>query len=106
MSEQPSRRAADKGAPRVALQVAAQASHSFWGWFEHHHIDALAVLVVSLWLTVRIVEWALEVPYHNRSYTGTEVALIIGAVLTPLGAMQVFLFKFYVDLKGKNGLLK
>ena len=69
-------------------------------------MDALAVLSVSRWLTVRIVEWALEVPYDNHGrYTGAEVAMILGSVLTPLGAMQVFLFKFYVDLKGRNGKL-
>ena len=96
--ENPVERAVDRGAVGIAKQV----SRSFWGWAEHHHIDALAVLVVSLWLSVRVVEWAMDMPYDNNTYSGTDIAAIIAAVLTPWGLMQSFLFKFYVDLKGKN----
>jgi hypothetical protein len=91
------------GVERVAI-VAQRTSHSFWQWFEDHHIDSLAVIVVTLAMTVRVVEWALDFPYDTvTKLSGVDKAAILGAVLTPWGIMQGFMFKLYVDLKSKNG---
>lgn len=88
----------------MAARTMRAASRSFWGWFEHHHIDSLAVLFFTLWLSWRVLDWALEFPYENPSYSGTDVAAILAAILTPWGITQGLLFKWYVDLKSRaNG---
>ena len=103
MNDSQARRSADHGVVVVAVRTAAQTSKTFWTWFESHHVDSLAVLGVTLWLTYRIVEWALDFPYDMETQlSGTDKAAIIAAVMTPYGLMQAALFKFYVDLKGKG----
>lgn len=89
------RRAVDKNA-------VVAASRTLWDWVERHHIDALAVIAVTLWLTVRVIEWAMDFADIHYSEQGLHIAAIIGAVLTPWGIMQAALFKFYVDLKNTD----
>lgn len=89
------RRAVDKNA-------VVAASRTLWTWFERHHIDALAVIFVTLWLTVRVIEWAMDFADLHYSEQGLHIAAIIGAVLTPWGIMQAALFKFYADLKNRD----
>lgn len=102
-----SRRASDQGVVAVAAKAAQATSRSFWQWFEEHHIDSLAVLSVTLVLTIKIALWAMDFAYHISAHlSGTDKAAIIAAVLGPWGLTQAALFKFYVDLKGKkNGVL-
>ena len=97
------RREVDQGAPAVAASAVKTTSKTFWAWIERHHLDALAVIGVTLWLTIRVVEWAMEFADDHYEVEGLHIAAIIGAVLTPWGLMQAALFKFYADLKGKNG---
>ena len=98
------RRAVDKGVVVATAQDAKRTSRTFWSWFESHHVDSLLVIVVTLWLTWRVVEWALWFPTETETkLSGVDRAAILGAVLTPWGIMQGFMFKFYVDLKGRNG---
>jgi hypothetical protein len=102
MSEE--QRSSERGIAGAAMTAARVTSRSFWGWFEEHHVDSLAVLIVTLTLTVHIALWALEFPYDvETKLSGTDKAAILAAVLTPWGIMQAALFKFYVDLKGKGG---
>lgn len=102
--ETQTRRAADKIVSSVIVRTTKQASRSFWSWFRRNNVDSLAVIIVTLTLTVRVVEFALELPYElETKLTGTDKALIIGAVLGPWGAMQIFMFNIYVRLTGKNG---
>lgn len=96
------RRIQDKGMVAVAAQAARSTSRTFWSWTEQHHIDSLAVIVVTLWLTVRVVDWAMDFAEAHYSEQGMHIAAIIGAVLTPWGIMQAALFKFYADLKGRS----
>jgi hypothetical protein len=97
-------RATERGVAGAAMTAARVTSRSFWEWFETHHVDSLAVLIVTLTLTVHIALWALEFPYDiETKLNGTDKAAILAAVLTPWGLMQAALFKFYVDLKGKSG---
>lgn len=104
MTEQLGRRAIDQGVATQAAVVTRRASRTFWHWFESHHVDSLVVIVVTLWLTWRVVEWALWFPTETETkLSGVDRAAILGAVLTPWGIMQGLMFKFYVDLKGKNG---
>ena len=104
MNDEPARRTADRGVASVAVLTAKQTSRSFWRWFEEHHIDRLLVIIVTLYLTIEGVTWALWFPTEMETkLTGFDRAAILGAVLTPWGIMQGLMFKFYVDLKGKNG---
>ena len=89
------RREADKN-------VVAVASRTLWAWIERHHIDALAVIVITLVMTVRVIGWATNFADTHYSEQGLHIAAIIGAVLTPWGIMQAAMFKFYADLKNRS----
>ena len=66
-------------------------------------MDSLLVLGVTLYLTIEVVQWAMWFPTEDETkFSGVEKASILGAVLTPWGILQGLMFKFYVDLKGKN----
>lgn len=103
MSEE--QRASERGIAGAAITAARVTSKSFWEWFEDHHIDSLCVLVVTLWLTVRVVEWAFEFAYAlDTTLSGTDKAAIIAALMTPWGLMQAALVKWYMELKAKKDL--
>lgn len=89
------RRAIDNNAVAVA-------SRTLWDWVERHHVDALAVIIVTLVLTVQVITWAMDFADEHYSEEGLHIAAIIGAVLTPWGITQSFLFKFYADLKNRD----
>lgn len=91
----PMQRASDKSAVAVA-------SRTLWDWMERHHVDALAVIAVTLYLTVDVIRWAMLFADEHYSEQGLHIAAIIGAVLTPWGIMQAALFKFYADLKNRD----
>jgi len=92
-----------RGVVGSTVTAARVGSRVFWSWWEEHHVDSLAVLGVSLALTVRVVEWALDYSYDEiKGISGMEKAAILGAVLTPWGLMQAALFKFYAELKAKG----
>ena len=102
MNEAPSRRTVDQGIVAVAAKTAAQSSKTFWMWVERHHVDSLAILVITLWLTIRVVEWAMDFADSHSDGAGGNTALIIGAVLGPWGLLQGALFKFYSDSKTRT----
>ncbi len=109
MSEEFGRRERDKDFTATVAFMAKKTSQSFWGWFREHNIDSLMVLAVTLWLTVKVIHWALDFPYdvlvHKDSakFSGTDVAAIIASVLAPWGLAQAALVKWYIDLRAKNG---
>src|SRR3990167_1423681 len=102
MTEEKTRRIEDKGVVAVATRAARETSRTFWDWIEYHRVDSLSVIIVSLWLTIRVVEWAMNYADEHYEVEGLQIAAIIGAVLTPWGIMQAALFKFYADLKAKD----
>jgi len=92
------RRAADQG----AMAIPKIASRTFWEWVERRHIPAHMVIAVTIWLTVRVVEWAMDFPSSYPELKGTDAGLIIGAVMAPWGLMEAAMFKFYSE-SIKNG---
>ena len=107
MNDEPLRRTGDQRLIVAATLTAKKTSRSFWRWVEEHHVDSFLVLVVTLWLTIRVMDWALEFPYDlDTKLSGVDKAAILGAVLTPWGILQGLMFKFYIDLKGKNGRIE
>ena len=98
------RRIEDKSVMARAAHTAKASSKTFWTWAEDHHIDSLVVMIITLGLTYRVVEWSLYFPYAPvAGLSGTDKAAIIAAILTPWGIMQGAMFKFYAELKRKDG---
>jgi hypothetical protein len=94
------RRLEDKSVVARAAYTAKTTSRTFWNWAEQHHVDSLVVIIVTLSLTVRVVEWAMAYAYApGTGFSGTDKAAIIAAILGPWGLMQGAMFKFYTDLK-------
>ena len=101
------RRAGDKGAVAAAARAVRVGSETLWEWIEFHHVDRLAVIALTLWLTFDVMRWAMEFAESHADGAGGNTALIIGAVLGPWGLLQGALFKFYADSKAKsNGAVK
>ena len=97
------KRVSNQGVVAVAGDTVKTTSRTFWSWAERHHIDSLGVLGITLLLSWRVVDFALDFPYDLEvKFNGTERAAIIAAVLGPWGLMQAAMFKFYVELKGKK----
>jgi len=102
------RRVSDVSALTKTGQAAHSAVTTVWDWAEKRKIAAHAVMVVTIWLTIRIAEWAIDLPYdmanmYPEKYTGVDVAAMLAGVLTPWGLMQGAMFTFYLRLIGANG---
>jgi len=69
----------------------------FWEWIDARRIDMHAVLVVSLWLTIRVVEWSMDFAGAHPDMDGVRMAAVIGAVLGPWALLQGAMFKFYSE---------
>jgi hypothetical protein len=59
------------------------------------------VLYVTVWMTWKAFVWA-AVFATTTTKTGADVALIIAAVTAPISVLQGFVFKTYVDSRGRN----
>lgn len=101
MTAELSKRITDQGFAAVAAQTAKTASRTLWDWVEFHHVDRLAVIALTLWLTFDVMRWAMDFAEAHADGAGGNTALIIGAVLGPWGLLQGALFKFYADSKAK-----
>ncbi len=108
MSEEQNRRAVDKG----IAGIARLGSRTFWQWFRDNNCDSVLVLVLTLYLTHTVLQWAMTFPYdvmvHEPEkparYSGTDVGLIVAAVLGPWGLAQAALVKWYMEMRSKiNG---
>jgi hypothetical protein len=99
------RRAADRGLRSLAVQTASETGRAVHDWLDKRKIAAHAVMSVTIWLTIRIAEWAIDLPaaMAEYKYSGTDIAAMQAAVLTPWGLMQGAMLKFYLDLIRKNG---
>ena len=103
----PTRRSADAGLLAGAAHTARLTSRTFWQWFSGHHIDSVLVLVLTLYLTHTVLQWSMTFPYdvmvHDvQRYTGTEVGVIVAAVLGPWGLAQAALVKWYMEMRSKT----
>lgn len=103
MSDEPNRRAVDKGIAGVARLT----SRTFWQWFSGHHIDSVLVLALTLYLTHTVLRWAMTFPYdvmvHEQPrFSGTDVGVIVAAVLGPWGLAQAALVKWYMEMRSKT----
>lgn len=110
MSDEPNRRLSERGVIGSTATTLRVTSRTFWQWFRGNNVDSLAVLALTLYLTHTVLQWSMTFPYdvmvHEPErpprFTGTEVGLIVAAVLGPWGLAQAALVKFYMDLRGKT----
>ena len=106
----PSRRADDSGVVAGATRTVRITSRTFWQWFSGHHIDSVLVLALTLYLTHTVLQWSMTFPYdvmvHEPGkpprYSGTDVGLIVAAVLGPWGLAQAALVKWYMEMRSKT----
>lgn len=103
MTDETTRRISDQGVGALAVKTAKATGTGLWDWIEKRHIPAHVVIAVTIWLTIRVVEWAMNFADSNVGRDSNAVGIILGAVLTPWGLMQAAMFKFYSESIKANG---
>lgn len=73
-----------------------------WDFFDRRNIDLHATLIVTLVITIRVMEWAMDFGTDYPEYSETKVALVIGAVIGPWALMQTAMFAFYTNALGQR----
>ena len=76
-----------------------QAASAFWDWIDKRFIIRRILVLVVLWLTIQTILWAMNFSETCVDRTGTDIAAIIAAILTPLSVLQGMVFKFYLESK-------
>jgi len=73
---------------------------TFLKWMEKRHIVSVRALTLymTLWLTHDSFKWAAHFA-ETTTRDGLQVAAIVAAVTAPVSALQVFVFKWYMDAK-------
>lgn len=66
----------------------------FWDWVDTRLVVRRILTLGTFAMTVWVIQWAMIFAY-DTSHSGTEVAMIIGAVMVPLTALQGYLFSAY-----------
>jgi hypothetical protein len=66
--------------------------------FEKHLIVRRAVMIWMMVMTTLVMKWAVVFAVTSPR-SGAEVAMILGAILTPWTTLQGFIFKFYNEAR-------
>lgn len=66
----------------------------FWDWVDTRVVVRRILTLGTFAMTVWVIQWAMIFAYFTTR-TGAEVAMIIGAVMVPLTALQGYLFSAY-----------
>jgi hypothetical protein len=70
--------------------------NGLWRRVDDSRIIRRMVLFFTLYLTWVAYEWAFAIPVKDVSW---DVGAVIGAVLTPISALQAAVFKFYSEAR-------
>lgn len=71
---------------------------TFWDWIDTRAIIRRTVLLATLWMTWHTYLWATSyAAVFYKGDNGADLALVIGAVVAPIMALQGFVFKIYTD---------
>lgn len=90
-----SRRAADKeGLSKLTCWI-AQRAMEFWDFIDKRDIDKHVVSMVVLLNTLVVTRWAMEYAVNHVDKTGTDIGLVIIAVLGPFSILQGAVIKWY-----------
>lgn len=82
-------------------------SEAFWKWADRRQLLSVRSIVMyaTLYDTWYAFEWAGRYAFSVIDKSGTEVAMIIGAVTAPVSLMQAFVFKWYTETRGTNPVI-
>lgn len=72
---------------------------AFWDWIDRRNIDLHAVLVFTLWMTGKVMEWAMTFADSHPDMDGTKMAAIIASVLLPWGTVQGAMMGFWSNAR-------
>lgn len=89
------RRSTDNG----FLCTLALRAGQFWDFVDKRDIDKHLISLAILVGTVIVTRWGMWFAENITGYTGTEVAMLIAAVLAPYMAMQAAALKFYFEAR-------
>jgi uncharacterized oligopeptide transporter (OPT) family protein len=71
----------------------------FWDWVDTRNVIRRIIVIVTWAVTIDLIYrcwgWAA-----TTTKTGTDVAAVIAAFMTPLSILQGFVSKFYFDSRG------
>jgi hypothetical protein len=66
----------------------------FWNFVDSRAIVRRVMTLGTFVMTVWVIRWAMDFA-STSPRTGSDVALILGAIMVPLNALQGFLFAHY-----------
>jgi len=67
---------------------------AFWDWVDRRAVVRRVMTLGTFVMTVWVIQWAMG--YASTSpRDGSEVAMILGAIMVPLNALQGFMFARY-----------
>lgn len=93
MEDAQQKRATDKGFMCwVALRLA-----DFWNFIDKRQIDMHVVCTVFLVGVIRITEWGMAFAHEHPQMSGTEMGIVIAAVLGPYMAVLAPVIKWYFN---------
>lgn len=69
----------------------------WWDWIDKRDVDKHTVVLIVLYGTKILTDWAMLYAATHAEKSGLEVAAVIAAVTTPYMALQTACIKFYFD---------
>jgi hypothetical protein len=67
---------------------------AFWDWIDNRLIVRRAMTIGTFVMTMYVISWAMDFA-ATSSRVGSDVAMIIGAIMAPLSALMGYLFGAY-----------
>lgn len=74
----------------------------FWDFIDNRCVVRRIVMGLMIWMTWDAYHWAAHFA-DTTQRTGSDVSLIIAAVLVPVMGLQGAVFKFYGDKRQSRG---
>ena len=74
----------------------------WWDWIDKRDVDKHVVVMIVLYGTKILTDWAMAYAMLHHDKPGLEVAAVIAAVTGPYMALQTACIKFYFDARPKT----
>lgn len=76
----------------------------FWDWIDGRGVIRRIVLAATMWMTWSVTLWATD--FADRALTmnriTTQTVAMVGAVTALVAALGGYVFKLYLDSRGKT----
>lgn len=72
---------------------------AFWDWVDRRAVVRRIMTLGTFAMTVWVIQWAMDFASASPR-SGADVAMILGAIMVPLNALQGFMFASYA--KGRE----